>query len=147
MKQHDQRQDGCASQRNPLLTLAFMTTAPENKYFDRKSARIKPSDLAALVAGFANAEGGTVAIGISDKTHRIEGVNAIGADKLNALLNVAKDFCKPMPVLNEEFLPVVNDAGEDDRVLLLHVEASVDELIFLKSDDVYLHATCTSPAC
>lgn len=138
MKQHDQRQDGCASQRNPLLTLAFMTTAPENKYFDRKSARIKPSDLAALVAGFANAEGGTVAIGISDKAHRIEGVNAIGADKLNALLNVAKDFCKPMPVLNEEFLPVVNDAGEDDRVLLLHVEASVDELIFLKSDDVYL---------
>ena len=52
-----------------------MTTAMENKYFDRKSSKIKPSDLAPLISAFANAEGGTIAIGISDKTKRIEGLH------------------------------------------------------------------------
>ena len=56
------------SSYNPFLTLQYMRTEHENKYFDRKSARIKPSDLSPLVSAFANAEGGTIVIGISDKT-------------------------------------------------------------------------------
>jgi ATP-dependent DNA helicase RecG len=123
---------------NTLLTLSYMTTAPENKYFDRKSAHIKPSDLAPWVAAFANAEGGTIVIGISDKTHRVEGINSVGADKINAFLNMAKDYCKPMPQMQEEFLTVVNERGETDLILLLHVEASVDRLIYMKNDSVYL---------
>lgn len=35
-----------------------MQTEHENKYFDRKSAKIKPSDLAPLISASANAEGG-----------------------------------------------------------------------------------------
>lgn len=66
------------SQKNTILTLSYMMTEPENKYFDRKSAQIKPSDLAPLVAGFANAEGGAIVVGISDKTLRVEGINAVG---------------------------------------------------------------------
>ena len=34
------------SRINKTFTLEYMTTVPENKYFDRKSAAIKPSDLA-----------------------------------------------------------------------------------------------------
>ena len=123
---------------NTMLTLVYMTTEPENKYFDRKSAHIKPSDLAPWVAAFANAEGGTIVIGISDKTHRVEGINSVGADKINLFLNMAKDYCKPMPQMQEEFLSVFNEHGEADRILLLHVEASVDRLIYMKNDSVYL---------
>ena len=64
-----------------------MLAEPENKYFDRKSAHIKTSDLAPWVAGFANAEGGTIVIGISDKTQKLEGINSVGADKINDFLN------------------------------------------------------------
>ena len=129
---------GVVSKLNPMLTLQYMGTEPENKYFDRKSAKKEPAKLATLVAGFANAEGGVIVIGISDKSHRIEGVNAAGAEKLNAFLNMAKDYCKPMPQMREEFLPVINEQGEADRLLLLHVEASVDRLIYMKNDSVYL---------
>ncbi len=126
------------SQKNTILTLSYMMTEPENKYFDRKSAQIKPSDLAPLVAGFANAEGGAIVVGISDKTLRVEGINAVGEDKINAFLNMAKDYCKPMPQMQEEFLNIVNEHGEPDRILLLHVEASVDRLIYMSNDSVYL---------
>lgn len=38
----------------------------EGQYFDRKSARIKPNDLAKIIAAMANSAGGKVAIGIED---------------------------------------------------------------------------------
>ena len=49
-----------ASKVNPALTLEYMRTAAENKYFDRKSARIKPTDLAEDLSGFANADEATI---------------------------------------------------------------------------------------
>ena len=40
------------SKINPLLTLDYMLREPENKYFDRKSARIRSSNLASLISAF-----------------------------------------------------------------------------------------------
>lgn len=122
----------------PFLTLEYLTTEVENKYFDRKSAGIKPSDLAPHISAFANAEGGTLVVGISDKTKRIEGINAFGNDKINSFLAVLKDCCKPMPRYKEEFLDVINSSGEQDRILLIHIEASVDQVIRLTNDSTYL---------
>ena len=81
------------SRINPILTLSYITQEDENKYFDRKSARIKPSDIADLISAFANAEGGTVVIGISDKTRKLEGINSFGADKINNFVSAPKDYC------------------------------------------------------
>ena len=61
-----------ASKVNPLLTLSYMTTEHENKYFDRKSARIRVSDLAPHISGFANADGGTLVIGDPRRVRRTE---------------------------------------------------------------------------
>ena len=44
------------SKINPLLTLEYMQTESENKYLDRKSGQIKPSDLAPHISAFANAD-------------------------------------------------------------------------------------------
>lgn len=74
------------SSYNPFLTLEYMQTEHENKYFDRQSAKIKPSDLAPLISAFANAEGGTIVIGISDKTLEIEGIHRMVWIKLMSLL-------------------------------------------------------------
>ena len=45
---------GIASKINPLLTLKYMQTENENKYFDRKSAQIRVVDLAPHISAFAN---------------------------------------------------------------------------------------------
>ena len=123
---------------NPMLTLTYLTTEHENKYFDRKSAKIKPSDIADLISAFANAEGGTIVIGISDKKKTLEGINAVGEDKINSLINAPKDCNKPMPDFQEEYLDIVNENGEKDRLLLLHIRASVDQIIRTSNDSTFL---------
>ena len=46
--------------------LAFFCSEPENQYFDRKSARIKPLDILKHLVAFSNAEGGQLIIVIED---------------------------------------------------------------------------------
>ncbi|MBM6840606.1 putative DNA binding domain-containing protein [[Clostridium] spiroforme] len=115
-----------------------MQTEHENKYFDRKSAKIKPSDLAPLISAFANAEGGTIVIGISDKTLEIEGIHQYGMDKVNEFIAIPKNGCKPMPQYNEEFLNVINSKGKEDQLLLLHIQPCVDQIVRTINDSTYL---------
>lgn len=126
------------SSYNPFLTLEYMQTEHENKYFDRKSAKIKPSDLSPLVSAFANAEGGTIVIGISDKTLEIEGIHQYGMNKANEFIAIPKNGCKPMPYYNEEFLDVINSKGEKDQLLLLHIQPCVDQIVRTTNDSTYL---------
>lgn len=113
------------SKVNPLLTLEHMIEEPENKYFDRKEARIKPSDIAPLIVAFANAEGGTIVIGISDKKKTIEGFQEVGIEKINAFISAPRDCCKPTPEYTEEVLDVINSKGRPDKILLLHIAPSI----------------------
>lgn len=57
------------------MTIEEVLAKEEKQIFDRKSIHIKPADLSDTLCAFANADGGTVAIGISDKHRRIEGVD------------------------------------------------------------------------
>lgn len=43
-----------------------------------------------------------------------------------------------MPQYKEEVLDVINFKGEQDHVLLLHVEPSVDQIIRTSNDSTYL---------
>ena len=130
--------DNIRSKYNPLLTLEYMTTNDEKKFFDRKSAQIKPSEISDLISAFANAEGGTIIIGISDKTKRLEGIKNCDDQKINNFINAPKDCCKPMPRYNEEFLDIINESGEPDRLLLLHIEASTNQVIRTTNDSTFL---------
>ena len=123
---------------NPMLTLEYLTTEHENKYFDRKAALVKPSDIADLISAFANAEGGTIVIGISDKRRVLEGINSVGEDKIYSFINAPKDCCKPMPDFQEEFLDIINANGEADRLLLLHIRPSIDQIIRTTNDSTFL---------
>lgn len=124
------------SKINPKLTIDYLTTVRENKYFDRKSAKIASKDLPPLITAFANAEGGTVVIGISDNM-QIEGINSVGEDKINDFLN-APSLCRPMPDYEYEYLDVTNCNGIQDRLLLIHVKCSSDQIIRTSNDKTYL---------
>lgn len=127
-----------ASKIYPALTLEVMVSRKEGQYYDVKSAQKKPSELSDIVSAYANAEGGTVVIGISDKTRRVEGVNAQGEEKINNFLNLPKDCCIPMPEYRHEFVDITNDAGRPDRLILLHIKPSIDKVITTTKDEVYL---------
>lgn len=56
-------------------TIEEIRQMPEGQTFDCKSIHIEPKALANTIVAMANADGGMIAVGISDKTRRIEGVN------------------------------------------------------------------------
>lgn len=126
------------SEYQSFLTLDYIVNEPENKMFDRKSARVKSADLAPIISAFANAEGGTIVIGVSDKSREIEGIDSIGPDGINNLIVAPKDTCTPMPQYHEEFLSVVNNKGKADRLLLLHIEASPEQVIRTSNGSTFL---------
>ncbi len=126
------------SKINPLLTLKYMQTESENKYFDRKSGQIRVAELAPYISAFANADGGTLVIGVSDKKRTLEGVNSCGDEKINEFINAPRDCCRPMPRYREEFIDITNDVGKPDRILLLHIEPSIDQVIRTSNDRTYL---------
>ena len=86
------------------MTIEEVLSAEETQIFDRKSIHIDPKALAIPIIAFANADGGTVAIGISDKTRRVEGIDD-ETGKVNELLRVPFDFCVPTVKAEVEKVP------------------------------------------
>lgn len=72
-------------------TIEEIRQMPEGQTFDCKSIHIEPKALANTIVAMANADGGMIAVGISDKTRRIEGVNQDKAH-LNEILRTPFDF-------------------------------------------------------
>lgn len=108
----------------------------ESQSFDCKSIQIEPKALAITIVSFANADGGEIAIGISDKTRKIEGVDQY-TDKLNELLRVPLDFCNPSVAITYDLLPCQDKFGNDNHILLMHIPASSD-LHANQSDEAYI---------
>jgi len=108
----------------------------EKQIFDRKSIYIVPKALAISVVAFANADGGIIAIGISDKARRIEGVD-FETQKLNDLLRVPFDFCAPTVKVEIESVPCVDSEGRENHVILMHIEPS-SEVHANQADEVYM---------
>ena len=95
----------------------------EGQSFDCKSFKIEPKALANTIVAMANADGGTIAIGISDTHRKIEGVDG-NMPHLNELLRVPFDFCVPTVSVTTEFLPCRDAEGNENHILLINVPAS-----------------------
>lgn len=106
----------------------------ENQWFDRKSARVRPRALADTLIGFANAEGGIVAVGLSDG--RVEGIDRIGR-VVNDLMQASIDFCVPPVRATHRLVPCRTDAG-DDHVLVFEVRPSEGHVHANAKDEAYL---------
>ena len=118
------------------MTIEEILSKEENQTFDRKSINISPKDLAIPIVAFANADGGDIAIGITDKTRRIEGID-FETKKLNELLRVPFDFCNPTIKVGIEKVPCVDEKGRENHVLVMHIDAS-PQVHANQADDVFL---------
>ena len=95
----------------------------EGQTFECKSVMVEPRALAVTVVAFANADGGTIVIGVSDKERAIEGVD-YQQDKLNDLLRVPYDFCKPSVPITTSLVSCKDAEDRDNHVLVMDVPAS-----------------------
>ena len=118
------------------MTMQEITTRKEDQTFDCKSIQIDPKALAITIVAFANADGGTIAIGVSDKTRKIEGVDQ-HTEKLNELLRVPLDFCNPSVPITSDLLPCTDKEGNDNHILLMSLPAS-SELHANQADEAYM---------
>ena len=106
-----------------MMTIEEIRIGKEGQTFDLKSIQIDPKALAIPIVAMANADGGMLAIGISDKTRKIEGVNQHTA-KLNELLRVPFDFCNPSVPVTCRYMDCTDNDGNSNRILLMDIPAS-----------------------
>ena len=125
------------SKINSILTIEYMCNEKENQFFDRKSAKKDIKELANHIAGFANASGGTLVIGISDDG-KLEGFEEC-PKKYNKFLKITSgDYLKTMPKFENETINIINYKGNKDKILLIHISPSINTLIRNVKDEVYL---------
>ena len=118
------------------MAIQEIQTRKEDQTFDCKSIQIDPKALAITIVAFANADGGDIAIGVSDKNRKIEGVEQY-TEKLNELLRVPLDFCNPSVPITSELLPCTDKDGIENHILLMHIPAS-SELHANQADEAYM---------
>ena len=118
------------------MTIQEIITHKEDQTFDCKSIHIDPKALAITIVAFANADGGDIAIGVSDKTRKIEGVDQ-HTEKLNELLRVPLDFCNPSVSITSDLLPCTDKDGNENHILLMHIPAS-SELHTNQADEAFM---------
>ena len=97
--------------------------------------------MAITVVAFANADGGDIAVGVSDKTRKIEGVDQ-HTEKLNELLRVPLDFCNPTISITSELLPCTDKDGNENHILLVCFPASSELHASPQQETKYRECTC-----
>ncbi|MCR5736871.1 MAG: putative DNA binding domain-containing protein [Eubacterium sp.] len=105
------------------MTIEEILQLEEGQTFDRKSINIDPTDLASTICAFANADGGDIAVGITNRKRLIEGVD-FEMNKLNDILRAPLDYCSPTVEIETEYVPCVDLNGQKNHVLVMHIPAS-----------------------
>jgi len=118
------------------MTIEEILATEESQTFDRKSIKIDAKTLSDHICAFANADGGIIAVGITNTKRDIEGVDYV-IDKLNDILRVPLDYCNPTVEVTTEMIPCKDMQGRDDHVLLFHIEASI-QMHANQSDEVFV---------
>ena len=127
------------SEFNTQVTLDFLLTKRENQYFERKGIGekdISPTKIANELIGMLNADGGTLAFGVSD-SGEIQDLKSLGA-KLSDYRNLYLDFIEPQGNIKLEEITI-----DEKLIFLYHVEQDIErifkrkdnEQIFLRIDD------------
>ena len=105
-------------------TLAELCTQKENQVFERKSARKDAKGLSNHIVAFANADGGTLVIGIEDNGD-ITGIDAY-TNHVNDILRVPFDYCTPSVRITTETVECRDKDGNPNHLLIITVPQSSD---------------------
>jgi ATP-dependent DNA helicase RecG len=106
----------------------------EDQWFDRKSKRIAPKDLANDLIGMANADGGMIVVGLWKGA--VEGGDD-NVERRNAQMQAAIDFAQPPVGVKHRLASCVNSRGGRDRLLVIEVPTS-DVVHANSRDEVFL---------
>ena len=115
---------------------AALLALPEDKWFERKSSKIEPKDLANHLVAMANADGGTVVVGIRDGV--VEGTDS-APTRRNRQMQAPVDFCTPPVRAHARLVDGINARGKPDQLLVFDVEPS-DMVHANQRDEVYLRS-------
>ena len=113
-----------------MLTRQLLTT-PEDQWFDRKSGRVAPKELAKTIIAMANAEGGLIAIGLHGGT-----LDRLDTRQVNAWRQTPLDLVRP-PTRVETHQVEGEWEGSAHHLVLMAVEPS-ESVVSTSSDEVYL---------
>jgi len=116
------------------MTIEEIQKTTEFQVFDRKSAKIDAKGLAVILIAFANADGGTVALGVEDDGE-LTGVDGM-QDHINDLLRASYDYCAPSIPTTSEYVDVTDSKGNPNHIILLKVAAST-KVHANQADEVY----------
>ena len=120
------------------LTLDYLKYHKEDSFFDRKSAKIDMKNLANTICSFANANGGVIVVGIEDDGN-ISGFENVSDDKYNQFQKIlSSSYFKILPSCTIEKILVKNNRDLDDFILLFHIYASTNKVIYNAKGEVYL---------
>ena len=122
------------SEINTQITIDFLTQKRENQYYERKGTGekdISPTKIANELIGMLNADGGTLALGISD-AGEIQDISIFG-EKLSDYRNLYVDFIEPYGNVKLEEVMI-----EGKLVFLYHVEQDI-ERIFKRKDNEQIY--------
>ncbi|WP_334329680.1 ATP-binding protein [Companilactobacillus sp. HBUAS59699] len=120
----------------PKYEKTDLLNIPEGKTFDRKSATYYLNKLANILIAFANADGGTIALGIKDKKY--EGINLLSNQKKNDIIQIGSQRIVPTIKIEKNIKKIINIQGIPDEIWLLTVKPTDDKLYMNKRDEVYL---------
>lgn len=118
------------------MTLQEIIAREEGQTFDRKSINVDAKGLAVAITAMANADGGDIVVGLSDKSRRVEGVDQ-ATEHVNDLLRVPFDYCVPSVEARIEYVPCTDANGHGNRLLVFHISAS-EKVHANQADEVFL---------
>lgn len=124
------------SKINPEVEESFLRFSKESQKLDRKSAKIDIKNIANHIAGFANADGGILVVGIKDDG-TLEGFEKY-PDKDIEILSKISNYLKTTPEIKSEKLDIINYNGNKDFILLIFIDTSYNALIRNVKEEVYL---------
>ena len=104
------------------MTLDNIQHTTEFQIFDRKSAKIDAKGLAVILIAFANADGGTVALGVEDDG-KVTGVDGMQSH-INDLLRASFDYCVPSIHTSPEYMEVTDYKAQPNHIILMRVAPS-----------------------
>lgn len=120
---------------DPVERSSALAGLPEDQWFERKSVRLAPKDLAPVLIGMANADGGVVVVGLHDG--QVEGVDG-APGRENGWRQAGVDYVAPaLRVRFHDLTCQRTTDGEVDRLLLIDVPSS-DQVHATTKDEVYL---------
>lgn len=105
----------------------------EDQWFDRKSARTRPVELAPAICGMANAEGGLIVLGLHN--NRVEGITATGDE--NGWRQANLEFVEPPARVRVRKVACETTTGNAEHLMVLDVEPS-ERVHKTNRDEVYL---------